>query len=197
MSKTTMTLLSLFALMLSACASGTSTVGTAVQQQDEDVNLPSFSNDSPSPSTSTSPSKAFAFDWPVNEARLTRGFLPHKRRPHLGIDLAAPKGTKILASHDGMVIYAGRDFKGFGKMILLESGYGWATIYGHLDKINVREGQMIRQGETIGLMGRTGRSTGVHLHFEIRRNKGPVDPLPLLPNGEKIARKIASKSSGI
>ncbi len=138
--------------------------------------------------------KSFTFDWPVNEARLTRGFMPNKkRRPHLGIDLAAPKGTKIYASHDGLVIYAGRDFKGFGKMILLESGQGWATIYGHLDKITIKEGQVIKQGQVIGLMGRTGRSTGVHLHFEIRRNKGPVDPLTLLPNGDEAASKLAKK----
>ncbi len=189
MQKKNLILLSLFALIISACASNSSTIGTAAPEE-EDASIPSFTKES-----STNSSKGFAFDWPVNEARLTRGFLPKKRRPHLGIDLAAPKGTKILASHDGMVIYAGRDFKGFGKMILLESGYGWATIYGHLDKISVREGQMVRQGETIGLMGRTGRSTGVHLHFEIRRNKGPVDPLPLLPHGERVARKVANKNS--
>lgn len=180
-------LLSIITLFAISCASNSSTVGTDMPREE---NLNSSRNVNNDDSTSA---KGLAFDWPVNEARLTRGFLPYKRRPHLGLDLAAPKGTKILASHDGMVIYAGRDFKGFGKMILLESGYGWATIYGHLDKINVHEGQMVKQGESIGLMGRTGRSTGVHLHFEIRKNKGPVDPLPLLPNGEKIARKIASK----
>ncbi|MEK6772434.1 MAG: M23 family metallopeptidase [Bdellovibrionota bacterium] len=171
-------------LYISACT----TSNHASSSGEENLNQQSYSNDN-----LTSPPKTFTFDWPVNEARLTRGFLPNKRRPHLGLDLAAPKGTKILASHDGMVIYAGRAFKGFGKMILLESGYGWATIYGHLDKISVREGQLLKQGQVLGLMGRTGRSTGVHLHFEIRRNKGPVDPLPLLPNSEKVAQKVAKK----
>lgn len=121
------------------------------------------------------------FDWPVDEARLTRGFLPNKRRPHLGLDLAAPKGTPILASRGGTVIYTGKEFRGFGKMILIESGDGWAALYAHLDKILISEGQKVRQGEVIGAMGRTGRATGVHLHFEIRRDRGPVDPLPLLP----------------
>lgn len=122
------------------------------------------------------------FDWPVDSARMTRGFLPNKKRPHLGIDLAAARGTPILASRGGTVIYAGREFRGYGKMVLVESGDGWATLYAHFDKILVAEGQKVRQGEVIGAMGRTGRATGVHLHFEIRRNRGPIDPLPLLPN---------------
>lgn len=121
------------------------------------------------------------FDWPVDRARMTRGFLPNKRRPHLGIDLAAPRGTPILASQSGTVIYAGREFRGYGKMVLVESGDGWATLYAHFDKILVAEGQKVRQGEVIGAMGRTGRATGVHLHFEIRKNRGPIDPLPYLP----------------
>ncbi|WII71034.1 M23 family metallopeptidase [Bdellovibrio sp. 22V] len=125
--------------------------------------------------------KEMSFDWPVDRARMTRGFLPNKKRPHLGIDLAAPKGTPILASQSGTVIYAGREFRGYGKMVLVESGEGWATLYAHFDKILVSEGQKVRQGEVIGAMGRTGRATGVHLHFEIRKNKGPIDPLPLLP----------------
>lgn len=119
---------------------------------------------------------------------MTRGFLPHKRRPHLGIDLAAPKGTPILAAQAGTVIYAGREFKGYGKMVLIESGDGWATLYAHFDKILISEGQRVRQGEVIGSMGRTGRATGVHLHFEIRRNRGPIDPLPLLPYVETASR---------
>jgi murein DD-endopeptidase MepM/ murein hydrolase activator NlpD len=121
------------------------------------------------------------FDWPVDEARMSRGFLPRKRHPHLGIDLAAPKGTPILCSTGGTVLYTGKEFRGFGKMILVESGGGWATLYAHLDKILVSEGQKVRQGEVIGAMGRTGHATGVHLHFEIRKDRGPVDPLPLLP----------------
>lgn len=133
----------------------------------------------------------YLFDWPVDDARLTRGFLPNKRRPHLGLDLAAPRGTPILASKSGTVIYAGREFSGFGRMIMIESGDGWATLYAHLDKIFVSEGQVVTMGEVLGAMGRTGRATGVHLHFEIRKISGPIDPLPLLPNGDEISRKIS------
>lgn len=131
-----------------------------------------------------------ALDWPVDSARLTRGFLPNKRRPHLGVDLAAPKGTPILAAQNGMVIYAGRDFRGYGKMVLIESGNGIATLYAHFDKIYVSEGQRVHNGEVLGAMGRTGRATGVHLHFEVRKDRGPVDPLPLLPGGRRIATLI-------
>ncbi len=135
----------------------------------------------------TQASDKMRFDWPVDRARLSRGFLPNKKRPHLGIDLAGPKGTPILSAQSGSVVYAGRDFRGFGKMVLIESGHGWATIYAHLDKITVREGQQVAQGELLGTMGRSGHATGVHLHFEIRKDKGPVDPLPLLPSGRSIA----------
>lgn len=137
--------------------------------------------------------KTDLFDWPVDDARLTRGFLPKKRRPHLGIDLAAKRGTPILAAQGGLVIYTGREFRGYGKMVLVESGKGWATLYAHMDKILVQEGQKISQGQVLGAMGRTGRATGVHLHFEIRKDKGPIDPLPLLPNGHKVAAYIKSR----
>jgi murein DD-endopeptidase MepM/ murein hydrolase activator NlpD len=129
--------------------------------------------------------KKMFFDWPVDEARMTRGFsldpTGKRRRPHLGIDLAAPKGTRILAAHDGLVVYAGKDFKGFGKMILIEGKNQWATLYAHLTKALVSEGDVVRQGDLIGQMGRTGRASGVHLHFEIRKDKTPVDPLSYLP----------------
>ena len=109
------------------------------------------------------------FDWPVWEARMTRGYLPNgtkkRKRPHRGIDLAAPRGSAVLAAHDGIVIYTGSGFKGYGKMIMLESadpqdGGNWATLYGHLDKILVYEGKKVRQGEVMGALGNTGRSSG-------------------------------------
>jgi murein DD-endopeptidase MepM/ murein hydrolase activator NlpD len=133
------------------------------------------------------------FDWPVDDARLTRGFLPKKHHPHLGIDLASKRGTPILAAQGGLVIYTGREFRGYGKMVLVESGKGWATLYAHMDKIVVQEGQKVTQGQMIGAMGRTGRATGVHLHFEIRKDRGPIDPLPLLPNGHKVASYLKNR----
>lgn len=140
------------------------------------------------------------FDWPVWEARMTRGYLPRgtkkRRRPHRGIDLAAPRGSAVLSSHAGVVIYTGSGFKGYGKMVMVEftdphnEGQSWATLYGHLDKILVYEGKKVKQGEVIGALGNTGRSSGPHLHFEIRRLNGPIDPLPLLPAGESLTNDV-------
>lgn len=131
------------------------------------------------------------FDWPVYEARMTRGYF-HKAkkrrgRPHWGIDLASHKGTPILASHDGLVIYVDREFRGFGRLIMIEGRNGFATLYAHLSRSRVRIGERVKQGQKIGDMGNTGRSTGVHLHFEIRRRSGPIDPLQYLPGGAKVA----------
>lgn len=135
-------------------------------------------------------SSGMLLDWPVDEARMTRGYLPKKySRPHLGIDLASNKGTPILAAHDGVVVYTGKDFRGFGKMILIEGRGGWASLYAHLDKITIKQGTRVRKGEIIGGMGRTGRASGVHLHFELRKDKGPVDPLLYLPAGTHFANK--------
>lgn len=147
-----------------------------------------------SPPQSQYSPRANDLDWPVDRARLTRGYDISKRRPHLGIDLAGPRKTPIMAAHAGLVIYAGRDFRGFGNMIMIETGTGWATLYAHLDKILVSEGQKVARGSTIALMGSTGRSTGNHLHFEVRRDKIAVDPLIYLPGGREASRKLASKS---
>lgn len=142
------------------------------------------------------------FDWPVWEARMSRGFLPRgtkkRRRPHKGIDLAAPRGSGVMASTDGVVIYTGKGFKGYGKMIMIETSgenSGFATLYGHLDKIVVFEGQKVSQGEVIGALGNTGRSSGPHLHFEIRKLDGPVDPLPYLPAGEALTNDVDDPSA--
>jgi murein DD-endopeptidase MepM/ murein hydrolase activator NlpD len=138
------------------------------------------------------------FDWPVDEARLTRGYFSeprrvrgtrHKMRAHWGIDLAAPKGTAVYAAHDGTVIYVGRAFKGYGRLVMIEGKKGWATLYAHLSKAHVHEGQRVHRGQRIADMGSTGRSTGPHLHFEIRTMRGPVDPLGYLPNGAMVAKR--------
>jgi murein DD-endopeptidase MepM/ murein hydrolase activator NlpD len=127
-----------------------------------------------------------AFDWPVESARLSRGFMlgrSRRKRSHWGLDLAAKKGTPILSAENGVVVYTGRAFKGYGNLVVIEHNDEWATMYAHLDKILVKEGASIERGHKIGTMGRTGRASGVHLHFEIRNNREPVNPLPYLPQG--------------
>lgn len=124
-----------------------------------------------------------SFDWPVDDARLTQEFHTSGKRAHWGVDLANSKGTPILASERGYVIYTGRDFRGYGNLIVIEHSPQWATLYSHLQKIEVTEGQFVKRGERIGTMGRTGRASGVHLHFEIRHNRQPVNPQAYLPPG--------------
>lgn len=143
--------------------------------------MPSEENESPLGFISPLEFKS-DFDWPVDKARLTRGFLPNARpRPHLGLDLAAAKGTPIFAALGGHVIYAGSGFRGYGRFVIIEHNDEWATFYGHLDKILIKQGQTIKQGELIGKMGRTGRATGTHLHFELRKDRKAIDPIAFLP----------------
>lgn len=143
------------------------------------------------PSNFESQFSSIQLDWPVVKARFSRGYIPSQRNPHLGLDLAAPKGTPILAAHDGVVVYVGNGFSGFGNLVLIEGPGGWASLYAHLSKFHVRQGQRVRNGQVIGRMGATGRATGVHLHFELRKDRVPVDPLLYLPNGRSIAKSIA------
>lgn len=122
------------------------------------------------------------FDWPVDKARLTRGFLPYARpRPHLGLDLAHRRGSPIFAAQDGLVIYAGTGFRGYGRFVIIEHNDDWASFYGHLDKIVIKQGATVKKGDLIGKMGRSGRATGTHLHFEIRHEKKAIDPIAFLP----------------
>lgn len=143
------------------------------------------------PKRSPSSAKASSFfDWPIDEAHFSRGYMPNKKRPHLGIDLAGPKMTPIFAAHDGTVIYVGKSFRGYGRMVMLEGKNGWTTFYAHLTEANVTEGDRVLQGQLIGGMGRTGRATGVHLHFEVRQDRQTVDPLFYLPGGLQVAQSI-------
>lgn len=122
----------------------------------------------------------FVIEWPVESPRLTQKFRPPNNVDHQGIDLGGKRNTPILAAHDGIVVYAGRGFKGYGKMILIEYNEMWATIYAHLNGFKVKTGDWVKREQLIGLMGRTGRASGVHLHFELLKDKQPVDPLSLL-----------------
>lgn len=127
--------------------------------------------------------------WPVDEARLTQQFRPLANPHHEGIDLAAARKTPILAAHDGIVIYAGNGYSGYGRVIIVEYNKSWASLYAHLDTYQVREGETVHSGQQIGTMGRSGRTTGVHLHFELIKNKQPINPLDHLPHNETLAQK--------
>lgn len=106
-------------------------------------------------------------------------FRPAMRQHHWGIDIAAAPGTPVVASAAGTVQYAGA-YAGYGSSVYIYHGHGWATVYAHLSAIHVQRGARVRQGALIGAVGSEGRSTGPHLHFEIRYMNFPVDPLKYL-----------------
>lgn len=100
---------------------------------------------------------------------------------HSGIDIPAPKGTNVLAANDGVVVKAGRN-TAYGNMVMIDHGGGVLTLYGHGSEITVTLGQTVKKGDVILKVGSTGYSTGNHLHFEIRINGSPVNPLPYVTN---------------
>lgn len=108
------------------------------------------------------------------------------RRPHRGVDFAAPSGTPIQATSDGVVIYS--DWKGeLGNLIEIRAPNGWVSRYGHLSGFAVRVGNRVKQGQTIGYVGMTGGATGPHVHYELRRNGQALDPLSIkLPAGDPV-----------
>lgn len=102
-------------------------------------------------------------------------------RNHTGIDLTSRSGLAILASASGRVSFTGGGWGGgYGNHIIISHGNGFSTLYGHLSRIMVSNGQWVNQGQQIGVMGSTGWSTGTHLHFEIRKNGSPQNPLQYL-----------------
>lgn len=118
--------------------------------------------------------------WPVSQVKINRGFRTGSGPDHQGIDLGGPLGAPILAAHEGRVIYTGHEFHGYGNMIMVEYDNEWATLYGHLSKIQVKTGARVEPGQVIGRMGKSGHATGVHLHFELMHQHQPVDPLHFL-----------------
>jgi murein DD-endopeptidase MepM/ murein hydrolase activator NlpD len=137
--------------------------------------------------------------WPIPHATITQGFGPtpyffeaaYAGFPHFhtGIDLAVPLGTPVFAAADGVVALArpmtdaAGDLIGYGNYVILQHQTGLKTLYGHLLAIGVKEGDVVKRGQLVGLLGSTGNSTGPHTHFEVRIENSPVDPMQMLPAG--------------
>jgi lipoprotein NlpD len=114
-------------------------------------------------------------EWPLRGVLYAR-FGRRGRDVHDGIDLAAPLGTPVKTAAPGKVIYAGEQ-RGYGLIAIIEHVNGLTTLYAHNRDLRVKTGQQVRQGQVIASVGESGRTTGPHLHFEVRRDGVPVDPL--------------------
>lgn len=129
--------------------------------------------------------------WPVNGA-VSSGFGSRGKRRHDGIDIPMPAGTPIRVARDGVVAATGNNspgFRGYGKFVLVDHGGGIKTLYAHCSKVNVKLGQRLRQGQVIAQVGRTGRASTNHVHFEVRLKDKPVNPIPYLQKAPAAAVK--------
>jgi murein DD-endopeptidase MepM/ murein hydrolase activator NlpD len=99
------------------------------------------------------------------------------RRLHPGLDFTAPLGTPIYATADGVVVDAGFNTGGYGNRVVINHGFGYQTLYGHMSRIKSRVGEKVKRGEVIGYVGSTGKSTGPHCHYEVHRSGRQVDPI--------------------
>lgn len=153
--------------------------------------------------------------WPVETRTVSSGYGPRVRRTtkvvkakngknrrirvpyngsHRGVDLNAPNGTDVFAALDGKVVFVGRE-KAMGNYVIVEHGNGVETLYGHNSRNFVKEGDVVRRGQKIAEVGRTGRATGPHVHFELHLNGLRVNPAPYLNDVEEIPAEILAQNS--
>jgi murein DD-endopeptidase MepM/ murein hydrolase activator NlpD len=126
------------------------------------------------------------FTMPVkNSYRFTSGFGPRWGRMHNGTDFAAPVGTPIYAPADGVVTFAGWS-SGYGRLVKIKHDFGIETRYAHQSRIRVKVGQRVSRGDRIGDIGNSGRSTGPHLHYEIRVGGRPINPMIYIKAGQNV-----------
>ncbi|MEM1196918.1 MAG: M23 family metallopeptidase [Pseudomonadota bacterium] len=129
---------------------------------------------------------------PLNTGRISSGYgmrvhpVLRRRKRHSGVDLAAPTGTPVYATADGSVSRADRS-RTYGLVIYLDHGAELQTRYAHLSKLLVADGQNVRKGDVIGYVGSTGRSTGPHLHYEVRVDGVAVNPIPYMKEATQAA----------
>ena len=129
--------------------------------------------------------RLITFGMPVRHHAISSPFglrrLPgNAARNHEGVDIAAPLGTGVFAAAEGSVLRTGYDPAGYGRFVEIRHPNGMTTLYGHLSRVDVASGDGVGSGEGIGLVGSTGRSTGPHLHFEVRRGDRQVNPVKVM-----------------
>jgi len=116
------------------------------------------------------------FAWPVR-GRVSSSYGMRRNHHHDGLDITAPRGTPVYAAASGRVIHADASLSGYGKMVILKHGDRYSTVYAHNDELFVQVGQFVEQGQRIATVGQTGRASSPHLHFEVRYDGRPRDPI--------------------
>ena len=117
-----------------------------------------------------------SFQWPT-EGLLSSAFGTRGERFHGGIDISGERRTPIIAAAEGVVMFSGRGPDGFGNVVMVDHGESLMTLYAHNERNVVRQGERVRRGQMVALMGDTGRASGTHLHFEVHQHGRLVDPL--------------------
>jgi LysM repeat protein len=130
----------------------------------------------------------FGFIWPV-DGKIVKNFINNSQMRHLGIDIQTECGVPVKAAEDGKVIFAGDSIKAYGRLIVIKHPNNFNTVYGHIDQIYVKDGQIVKKGDSIGTVGFLNNSEKCGIYFEIRKNTVPVDPLVFLKNREDIDKK--------
>ena len=140
--------------------------------------------------TSVPPRAGQTFMWPLAEGKVvTRFGSDDGGRRSKGIDIDAPLGAAVSAAENGLVVYADSDVNGFGKLLILQHADGFVSVYGHNDALLVSKGHQVRKGDVIAFVGQTGSTSTPKLHFQIRLEGQPIDPMPLLDGNKLVASR--------
>jgi murein DD-endopeptidase MepM/ murein hydrolase activator NlpD len=132
------------------------------------------------------------FIWPLANGTLTSTFGPRGRSFHDGIDIGAAPGTVVRASRQGSVIYSD-SLRGYGNVVIVQHAGGYATVYAHNEENLVEAGAQVRQGQPLARVGRSGRTSGPNLHFEIRKDNIARNPIYFLPS--QTAQRTKDRST--
>jgi murein DD-endopeptidase MepM/ murein hydrolase activator NlpD len=135
------------------------------------------------------------FLWPVAQGVVSSGFGIRNGAMHDGVDIAAPAGTPVYAADTGVVIFSGT-LHGYGNTVIIRHDASYTTVYGHNQRNLVRDGDRVASGQEIGVIGRTGRTTGANLHFEVRCDNAARDPLAYLPQPAPESRISFAAAGG-
>jgi murein DD-endopeptidase MepM/ murein hydrolase activator NlpD len=132
--------------------------------------------------------------WPVKEGWFGRGYGSGESGYHLAIDIEGERGSDVLAAAPGVVGYVGNELRGYGNVVLVVHPGGWVTLYGHNQRINVRAGERVEQGQPLAELGSTGRSMGPHVHFELIYQGRNCDPIPFVTRAPYSHRQYSENA---